>query len=58
MGKFELFKNVIGNYGFRLKAPDSEIILANEGYVTRQGAQNGIDAVKRYAANAPVVDLT
>jgi uncharacterized protein YegP (UPF0339 family) len=49
-GKFELFKDKAGEYRFRLKAANGEIILASEGYARRDGAENGIASVK---TNAP-----
>lgn len=58
MAKFELFKGENGNYYFRLKAENGEIIARSEGYTTKQGAQNGIAAVKRCAPVAHTVDLT
>ena len=57
-GKFELFKDRAGEYRFRLKAANGEIIAVSEGYIAKSGAQNGIDSVKRNATGAPVVDLT
>lgn len=58
MSKFEIFKATNGQYYFRLKAENGEIIANSEGYTTKQGAQNGIAAVKRCAPIAQVVDLT
>ena len=58
MAKFELFKGENGNYFFRLKAENGEIIARSEGYTNKQGAQNGIAAVKRCAPVAHIVDLT
>jgi len=58
MGKFEIFKGTNGNYYFRLKAANGQIIAASEGYTTKQSAQDGIAAVKLVAPNAPTVDLT
>lgn len=45
-GKFELYKDRAGEFRFRLKAGNSEIIGASEGYVNKQGATNGIESVK------------
>ena len=56
--KFEIFKDHAGEYRFRLVAPNNEIIAASEGYTQKHNAQNGIDAIKRYASSAIVVDLT
>lgn len=50
--KFELFKDNKGEYRFNLKARNGEIILrSSEGYVTKQGCQQGIASVK---INAPI----
>ncbi len=49
-GKFELYKDKAGEFRFRLKAGNGEIILASEGYKQRASAENGIDSVK---SNAP-----
>lgn len=46
-GKFELYKDKKGEFRFRLKAGNGEIILASEGYKDRSGAMNGIESVKK-----------
>lgn len=43
---------------FNLKAGNGEIILASQGYASKQGALTGAGAVKKYAPDAPVFDLT
>lgn len=48
-GKFELYKDKKGEFRFRLKAGNGEIVLASEGYNDRAGAQNGIESVKKNA---------
>jgi len=58
MGKFEIFKGSNGNYYFRLKSANGQIIAASEGYTTKQGAQGGITAVKDTAPTAQIIDLT
>lgn len=50
-GKFELYKDKGGEFRFRLKAGNGEIILASEGYKRRASARNGIESVRR---NAPL----
>ena len=45
-GKFRLFKGSNGQFYFNLMAPNGEIIGHSEGYITRQGALNGVDAVR------------
>jgi hypothetical protein len=58
-GKFELYQDKSGEYRFRLKAGNGEIIAtSSESYKTKASAQNGIDSVKRNAAEANVDDQT
>jgi uncharacterized protein YegP (UPF0339 family) len=57
-GKFELKKTASGQFHFNLKAGNGEIIATSEMYESKASAQNGIDSVKRNAADAEVVDLT
>lgn len=49
-GKFEVFNDKAGEFRFRLKAGNGQIILASEGYRQKSGAENGIASVRR---NAP-----
>jgi uncharacterized protein YegP (UPF0339 family) len=48
-GSFEVFEGQDGQHYFRLRAGNGEIVLASEGYVSKQGAVNGVEAVKTYA---------
>lgn len=50
MATFELYTDKAGQFRFRLKADNGQIILASEGYTTKTAAQNGIASVK---TNAP-----
>ena len=49
-GKFEVYKDKAGEFRFRLKAGNGEIILASEGYKRRSSAMNGIASVQKNAA--------
>ena len=49
-GKFELYTDKAGEFRFRLKAGNGEVILASEGYKQKASATNGIESVKK---NAP-----
>lgn len=51
MGKFVITKRVDGEFQFSLKAGNGETILSSEGYSTKSNCQNGIDSVKRNAAD-------
>lgn len=56
-GKFELYQDKGGDWRFRLKAGNGEVIATGQGYASKAGAQNGIDAVKRNAADAAIVEV-
>jgi hypothetical protein len=59
MASFELFTDKAGEYRWRLRSGNSEIIASSgEGFKAKAGAENGIEAVKRDAASAEVKDLT
>ena len=56
--KFKLYQDKAGEFRFRLKATNGEIIAASQGYSSKSGCQNGIDSVKRNAPDAEIVDET
>jgi len=49
--KFELYKDKAGEFRFRLKAANGQVILVSEGYTSRSRATNGIDSVRRNATD-------
>ena len=54
--KFELYRDKAGQYRFRLKARNGQIIATSEGYVTKVNCENGIQSVKNNAGEAEVVE--
>jgi uncharacterized protein YegP (UPF0339 family) len=50
-GSFELYKDKAGEYRFRLKASNGEIILASEGYKAKTSCKNGIASVMKNATS-------
>lgn len=50
-GKFELFTDKAGETRFRLKASNGQVILASEGYKQKASALNGIESVRKNAAD-------
>ncbi len=56
-GKFELYEDKGGDWRFRLKAGNGEVIATGQGYASKSGALNGIDSVRRNAADAEVVEV-
>lgn len=57
-GKFEIYKDRSGQYRFRLKAGNGEVVAQGEAYPRKQGALRGAEAVQRAADGAEFVDLT
>ena len=53
--KFELYQDKAGEYRFRLKARNGEVIAVSEGYVKKDSCLNGIESVKKNAPDAEVV---
>jgi len=58
LGKYELYKSKNGEWHFRLKAGNGEIIAISEGYKSKEGALNGIDSVKRNSQTRKTVELS
>ncbi len=55
--KFEMYLDKAGEYRFRLKAKNGEIIATGESYKAKAGCLNGIDSIKRKAPESPVVKI-
>ena len=53
--KFEVYQDKSGEFRFRLKARNGEIILASEGYKEKKSCLNGIESVKKNAPDAEIV---
>ena len=53
--KFEVYVDKAGEFRFRLKARNGEIIATSEGYKAKASCLNGIDSVRRNAPDAEVV---
>ena len=53
--KFEMYLDKAGEFRFRLKARNGEIIAVSEGYKAKSGCLNGIESVKKNAPDAEVV---
>jgi len=56
--KFEIYKDKRGEYRFRLKAENGEVVATGESYPSLAGAKAGVEAVKRAAAAASVTDIS
>ena len=56
--KFEIFKDSIGEYRFRLVAANGEIIAASQGYDAKVSCIEGIESVKINAVKSSINDTT
>ena len=54
--KFELYMDKAGEYRFRLKATNGEVIATSEGYKSKASCENGIESVKKNAPDAAIVE--
>ena len=52
--KFEMYLDKAGEYRFRLKAKNGEVIATSEGYKAKAGCLNGIESVKENAPEAEI----
>ena len=55
--KFEMFTDKAGEFRFRLKARNGEIIAVSEGYKKKDSCLNGIESVRKNAPEAPIEKL-
>ncbi len=53
--KFEVYADKKGEFRFRLKATNGQIIATGEGYKAKASCLNGIESVKKNAPDAEIV---
>jgi uncharacterized protein YegP (UPF0339 family) len=56
MAKFEIYKDKKGEFRWRLRADNNQVIATGEGYASKAGCKNGIESVKKNAPKAEVLD--
>ena len=54
--KFEVYADKAGEFRFRLKATNGQVIATSEGYTTLANCLNGVESVKKNAVDAPIVE--
>ena len=52
--KFEIYLDKKGEFRFRLKATNGQIIAVSEGYTAMAGCKNGIESVRKNAAEGNI----
>ncbi|HDS03550.1 MAG TPA: DUF1508 domain-containing protein [Firmicutes bacterium] len=55
-GKFEMYKDKRGEFRFRLKATNGQIIAVSEGYTSKTSCLAGIESVRKNAPDADLVE--
>ncbi len=53
--KFEVYTDKAGEFRFRLKATNGQIIATSEGYKAKPSCINGVNSVKKNAPDADIV---
>ena len=54
--KFEVYTDKAGEFRFRLKALNGQIIAVSEGYKAMASCMNGIEFVKKNAIDAKIIE--
>lgn len=54
--KFEVYADKAGEFRFRLKAANGQVIAVSEGYKAMASCMNGIESVKKNAADGKIVE--
>lgn len=54
--KFEVYLDKRGDYRFRLKARNGQIIAVSDGYNAKAGCLNGIESVKSNAPDSEILE--
>ena len=52
--KFEVYTDKGGEFRFRLKATNGQIIAVSEGYTSKSSCLNGIESVRKNSADADI----
>ena len=54
--KFEVYEDKGGEFRFRLKARNGQIVAVSEGYTTHKACLDGVESVRKNAPEAEVVE--
>ena len=58
MSTFEVFEDAQGEFRWRLKAANGEIVAQSEGYSARESAHRSAEKMNEWAsAEDPIIDL-
>lgn len=57
MTKFVIFRDIVGQYRWRLVAGNGEIVATSESYTTKYSARRSAERVKQIAYSAIIVEI-
>ena len=52
--KFQLYQDKSGNFRFRLKSRNGQVVAVSESYSTKAACENGIESIRK---NAPTAEI-
>lgn len=55
--KFEMYEDKSGEFRFRLKAKNGQIIATGEGYKAKAGCKNGIESIRKNVVDAKIEEV-
>lgn len=58
MYKFEVYKDKGGEFRFRFRASNGEVMFGSEGYAAKASALKAIESIRKNAPTAAVEDQT
>ena len=56
--KFEINKDVSGEYRFKFIAGNNQTVAVSQGYKSKESALKGVESIKENAAKAVIEDKT
>jgi len=56
--KFEIYKDHVGKFRWRLRASNEEEIASGQGYESKESCMKGVESVKNNSSKAKIVDMT
>ena len=56
--KFETYRDNAGEYRFRFRAPNGEIMFSGEGYTQKQSMLVSLESIKQNVPDADIVEVS
>jgi uncharacterized protein len=56
VAKFEIYRDGSGEYRWRFRADNNEVVASGEGYSSRDDCEHAVELIKEQAPQAEVTD--